>query len=75
MATEEKPRPKVVIGSKYQPPRPQYMARDQVWIQDVFTFHTLPPGALQHVWARRLVWFSLYGSLLLVLQLLARHYS
>lgn len=75
MATQEAPQPKVVIGCKYQPPRPQYMARDQVWIQDVFTFKTLPPGALQFVWARRFVWFSLYGSLVVVLQLLARHYA
>ena len=67
--------PKVVIGCKYQRPRPQYMHRDQVWIQDVFTFNTLPAGALRFVWGRRLVWFSLYGSVVLVLQMLARYYA
>jgi hypothetical protein len=65
-------RPK--IGSGYEPPKPNYLADDQLWIQSVFTFKRVPAYAIRDRQAKLLLLGSLYFGAVLMLGQIARHF-
>jgi hypothetical protein len=63
-------RPK--IGSAYEPPKPNYLADDQSWIQSVFTFKRVPAYAIRDRQAKLLLLGSLYFGAVLMIGQVAR---
>jgi hypothetical protein len=63
-------RPK--IGSAYEPPKPNYLADDQLWIQSVFTFKRVPAYAIRDRQAKLLLLGSLYFGAVLMIGQVAR---
>lgn len=64
-------RPK--IGSAYEPPKPNYLADDQLWIQSIYTFKRVPAYAIRDRQAKLLLLGSLYFGGVLMLGQIARY--
>ena len=64
---------RVKIGSAYIAPLENHIANDQLWIQDVFTFKTLPWYAIKNRLEKYLVLWVLWGSIFYVLSFIARY--
>lgn len=64
-------RPK--IGSSYEPPKPNYLADDQLWIQSIYTFKRVPAYAIRDRQAKLLLLGSLYFGGVLMLGQIARY--
>ena len=64
-------RPK--IGSAYEPPKPNYLADDQLWIQSIYTFKRVPAYAIHDRQAKLLLLGSLYFGGVLMLGQIARY--
>ena len=65
---------RVKIGSAYEPPLENYVANDQLWIQDVFTFNTIPWYAIKNRFEKYLVGFAIWGTLVYALTMIGRYF-
>jgi hypothetical protein len=64
---------RVKIGSAYIPPLENHIASDQLWIQDVFTFHTIPWYAIRNRYEKYILLFILWGSITYMLTMIGRY--
>lgn len=61
------------IGRYYQPPQLNYIANDQLWIQDVYTFKQIPWYMIKNRFERYLLYGTLWFSVVVILNLVGRH--
>lgn len=64
---------RVKIGSSYIAPLENHIANDQLWIQDVFAFKTLPWYAIKNRLERYLVLWTLWGAAFYILTFIGRY--
>lgn len=64
---------RVKIGSAYNPPLENYVSNDQLWIQDVFAFNQIPWYAIRNRAEKWLFLVALWGSVVYMLNMLARY--
>ena len=65
---------RVKIGSNYREPLENYVANDQLWIQDIFTFNQIPWYAIKNRFERYFLYGTLWVSVVVILNLIGRHY-
>jgi len=65
---------RVKIGKYYQPPQINYLANDQLWIQDVYTFNKIPWYMIKNRIEKYVLYFILYGSVVTMLSMIGRYY-
>lgn len=65
---------RIKIGSAYVAPLENYMNPDQLWIQDIFTFNTLPWYAIKNRFEKYMVGFAIWGTLVYILMMIGRYY-
>lgn len=65
---------RVKIGSAYISPLENHIAPDQLWIQDIFTFNSIPWYAIKSRFEKFLIGFVLWGSIAVILNMLGRYY-
>jgi len=64
---------RVKIGRDYIQPLENYIARDQLWIQDIYTFNNLPWYAIRNRYERYLIYLTLWFAWFVVAVMLARY--
>lgn len=64
---------RVKIGKDYIEPLGNYIANDQLWIQDIYTFNNLPWYAIRNRYERYLVYLTLWFAWFVVAVMLARY--
>lgn len=64
---------RVKIGKDYIEPLSNYIANDQLWIQDIYTFNNLPWYAIRNRYERYLVYLTLWFAWFVVAVMLARY--
>lgn len=65
---------RVKIGRYYQPPQLNYIANDQLWIQDVYTFRQIPWYMIKNRFERYLLYAVLYGAIVVMLTMIGRYW-
>ena len=65
---------RIKIGSNYTAPYENYVANDQLWIQDVFTFNNIPWYAIRNRFEKYLVVGVIYFAIVLILSMIGRYY-
>lgn len=65
---------RVKIGKHYLPPQLSYLAKDQLWIQDVYTFNQIPWYMIKNRYERYLLYAVLYGSIVVMLTMIGRYW-
>ena len=65
---------RVKIGKFYQPPQLSYLANDQLWIQDVYTFKQIPWYMIKHRFERYLLYGVIYGCMVWMLVMIGRYW-
>ena len=65
---------RVKIGSAYIPPLQNHIANDQLWIQDVFAFRSLPWYAIKNRFEKWLFLGALWGAVVVMLNMIGRYY-
>jgi hypothetical protein len=65
---------RVKIGSAYIAPLENHIADDQLWIQDVFTFNSIPWYAIKNRFEKYLLGFVIWGTLTYILTMIGRYY-
>lgn len=65
---------RVKIGRYYQPPQLSYLANDQLWIQDVYTFNQIPWYMIKNRFERYLLYAILYGAIVVMLTMIGRYW-
>jgi hypothetical protein len=65
---------RVKIGKHYQPPQLNYLANDQLWIQDVYTFKQIPWYMIKNRYERYLLYAILYGAIVVMLTMIGRYW-
>jgi hypothetical protein len=65
---------RVKIGRHYQPPQLNYLANDQLWIQDVYVFKQIPWYMIKNRFERYLLFGVLWFSVVVILNLIGRYY-
>jgi len=63
---------RVKIGSAYIPPLENYIANDQLWIQDVYTFNSIPWYAIRNRFEKWLLLATLWGGVFVMLTMIGR---
>ena len=66
---------RIKIGSMYNPPRENYVANDQLWIQDIFTFNQIPWYAIKNRTLKYFIYFIFWASVTYSMAMLARYYG
>jgi hypothetical protein len=64
---------RVKIGKDYIEPLGNYIANDQLWIQDIYTFNNLPWYAIRNRYERYLVYLTLWFAWFVIAVMLARY--
>jgi len=64
---------RVKIGKHYDPPLVNYIANDQLWIQDIYTFNNLPWYAIRNRYERYFVYAALWFAWFVVAVMTARY--
>ena len=64
---------RVKIGKHYDPPLENYIANDQLWIQDIYTFNNLPWYAIRNRYERYLIYATLWFAWFVIAIMLARY--
>jgi len=65
---------RIKIGSNYTAPYENYVANDQIWIQDVFAFNSIPWYAIRNRFEKYLVVGVIYCAIVLILSMIGRYY-
>jgi hypothetical protein len=65
---------RVKIGSAYISPLENHIANDQLWIQDVFAFRSLPWYAIRNRFEKWLFLASLWGAVVVILNMIGRYF-
>jgi hypothetical protein len=65
---------RIKIGLMYNRPVENYVSNDQLWIQDIYAFNILPWYAVRNRAFKYLVGFSIWGSIVYMMNMLARYY-
>jgi hypothetical protein len=65
---------RVKIGKHYQPPQLNYLANDQLWIQDVYVFKQIPWYMIKNRLERYLLYLVLYGAIVAMLSMIGRYW-
>ena len=65
---------RVKIGSHYNPPTENYVAHDQLWIQDIYTFNQIPWYAIKNRFEKWLLYAILWCSTFYMLTLIGRYW-
>ena len=65
---------RIKIGSMYNPPRENYVANDQLWIQDIFTFNQIPWYAIKNRYEKYLFLFVMWFGVTLMLGMIGRYW-
>jgi hypothetical protein len=63
---------RVKIGSHYNPPLENYVANDQLWIQDIYTFNQIPWYAIKNRFEKWMLYAILWCSTFYMLTLIGR---
>lgn len=64
---------RVKIGKDYIEPLGNYIANDQLWIQDIYTFNNLPWYAIRNRYERYLIYATLWFAWFVIAVMLARY--
>lgn len=64
---------RVKIGKDYIKPLKNYIANDQLWIQDIYTFNNLPWYAIRNRYERYFVYATLWFAWFVIAVMLARY--
>jgi hypothetical protein len=64
---------RVKIGKDYIEPLGNYIANDQLWIQDIYTFNNLPWYAIRNRYERYLTYLTLWFAWFVIAIMLARY--
>jgi hypothetical protein len=64
---------RVKIGKDYTQPLGNYIANDQLWIQDIYTFNNLPWYAIRNRYERYLTYLALWFAWFVIAVMLARY--
>lgn len=65
---------RVKIGSAYIRPLENHISNDQLWVQDVFTFNSIPWYAIKYRFEKWLLYAVLWGSTAYILSFIGRYY-
>lgn len=64
---------RVKIGSNYREPLANFIDEDQLWLQDVFVFNSLPWYAIKNRIEKYLVAWAIWGTIFYVLTMIGRY--
>lgn len=63
----------VKIGSNYREPLGNYIDHDQLWLQDVYVFNSLPWYAIKNKIEKYMVAWAIWGTIFYVLTMIGRY--
>ena len=64
---------RVKIGCNYRAPLENYVANDQLWIQDIYTFNQIPWYAIKYRLEKWMLYAILWGSVTYMLSVIGRY--
>lgn len=65
---------RVKIGCNYRPPLENHISPDQLWIQDIFTFRSIPYYAIRFRFEKYVVLFTIWLSVVYILTMIGRYW-